>query len=73
MFHQVEGLRGPGITFGDLKGLLGLLKQIFGDETVFSGSFFPSPSQRWGYPPRHVRRRALRVAESGWPNLGSGT
>lgn len=45
MFHQIEGLLvDKGITFGDLKGILGsFLKQIFGKDTIlrFRPSFFP--------------------------------
>ncbi len=45
MFHQVEGLMVDGdVSFGDLKGLLGLfVHRIFGEDTAirFRPSFFP--------------------------------
>jgi phenylalanyl-tRNA synthetase alpha chain len=80
MFHQIEGLLvDRGITFGDLKGVLGsFLRQMFGDDTKlrFRPSFFPftEPSAEVDILCVMCRGNGCQVCgQSGWLEiLGSG-
>jgi phenylalanyl-tRNA synthetase alpha chain len=80
MFHQVEGLMvGPGISFGDLKGILAsFVHQMFGPEVGlrFRPSFFPftEPSAEVDIQCVICRGGGCRVCkQTGWLEiLGSG-
>ena len=80
MFHQVEGLMvGPGISFGDLKGILTtFVHQMFGSEVGlrFRPSFFPftEPSAEVDIQCVICRGSGCRVCkQTGWLEiLGSG-
>lgn len=71
MFHQIEGfLVDRRVTFGDLKGVLGLFVQrMFGDDTLvrFRPSFFPFTEPSAEVDISCVICRGTRVLSSGEP------